>query len=76
MRVQINRAIAILLLSIVNLCACIPSIRNSDDHNDHLNNGDERPNFLLIDYLNDGEVERRVSFNGIMAKETSIANSG
>lgn len=34
------------------------------------------PNFLLIDYLNDGEMERRVSFNGITAKETSIANSG
>lgn len=34
------------------------------------------PNFLLIDYLNDGEIERRVSFNGITAKETSIANSG
>lgn len=38
---------------------------------------DQSPtNFLLIDYLNDGEVERRVSFNGIAAKETSIANSG
>lgn len=34
------------------------------------------PNFLLIDYLDDGEIERRVSFNGITAKETSIANSG
>lgn len=34
------------------------------------------PNFLLIDYLNDGEIERRVSFNGIAAKETSVANSG
>lgn len=34
------------------------------------------PNFLLVDYLNDGEIERRVSFNGITAKETSIANSG
>lgn len=33
-------------------------------------------NFLLIDYLNDGEMERRISFNGITAKETSIANSG
>lgn len=34
------------------------------------------PYFLLVDYLNDGEIERRVSFNGITAKETSIANSG
>lgn len=33
-------------------------------------------NFLLIDYLNDGEMERRISFNGITAKETSVANSG
>ena len=33
-------------------------------------------NFLLIDYLSDGEMERRVSYNGITAKETSIGNNG
>lgn len=32
-------------------------------------------NFLLIDKLNDGEMERRISLNGISAKETSVANS-
>uniref|UniRef100_A0A182MXR8 Uncharacterized protein n=1 Tax=Anopheles dirus TaxID=7168 RepID=A0A182MXR8_9DIPT len=32
-------------------------------------------NFLLIDYLNDGERERRVSWNGVIGKETSLADS-
>lgn len=39
-------------------------------------NNDSALNFLLIDYLADGEMERRISFNGISAKETSIGNSG
>lgn len=79
MKVQTVKVIAIILLSIVNLCASVPSIRNNinDDHDHHLNKYvDVKPNFLLIDYLNDGEIERRISFNGITAKETSIANSG
>lgn len=37
---------------------------------------DRNENYLINDYLNDGEVERRISYNGIIAKETSIANSG
>lgn len=32
-------------------------------------------NFLLIDYLNDGERERRIHWNGIVGKETSLADS-
>ncbi|XP_055530895.1 uncharacterized protein LOC129721855 isoform X3 [Wyeomyia smithii] len=32
-------------------------------------------NFILIDYLSDGEAERRVSWNGIAGKETSIGDS-
>lgn len=32
-------------------------------------------NFLLTDYLMDGEMERRISFNGITAKETSLGNN-
>lgn len=32
-------------------------------------------NFLLTDYLVDGEMERRISFNGITAKETSLGNN-
>lgn len=44
---------------------------------DEPSDDDQMPrNFLLIDYLNDGEIERRISFNGITAKQTSIANSG
>lgn len=31
--------------------------------------------FLLIDYLADGEMERRVRYKGITAKETSIGNN-
>lgn len=32
------------------------------------------PNFLLIDRLADGEMERRIQFDGLTAKETSIGN--
>lgn len=32
-------------------------------------------NFLLTDYLTDGEMERRINFNGITAKETSISTA-
>lgn len=32
-------------------------------------------NFMLIDYLPDGEMERRISYNGIVAKETKVGNS-
>lgn len=30
-------------------------------------------NFILIDYLKDGEMERRINYNGVTAKETSIS---
>lgn len=36
---------------------------------------DNAENFLLIDYLADGEMERRISYNGVTAKETTIGNS-
>lgn len=32
-------------------------------------------NFLLVDYLPDGEMERRISYNGITAIQTSVGNS-
>lgn len=32
-------------------------------------------NFILIDYLSDGERERRVSWNGLTGKETSIGDT-
>lgn len=31
--------------------------------------------FLLVDYLADGELERRIRYKGITAKETSIGNT-
>lgn len=32
-------------------------------------------NFVLIDFLPDGEMERRISYNGIIAKETRAGNT-
>lgn len=29
-------------------------------------------NFLITDFLSDGEVERRISYNGVIAKETRL----
>lgn len=33
-------------------------------------------NFFITNYLPDGEIERRVHFNGITAKETRLSNAG
>lgn len=35
----------------------------------------QKDNFILIDYLSDGERERRVSWNGLAGKETSIGDT-
>ncbi|XP_058065475.1 uncharacterized protein LOC131215112 [Anopheles bellator] len=43
---------------------------------EHPYKGKPLGNFLLIDYLNDGERERRISWNGIIGKETSLADTG
>lgn len=32
-------------------------------------------NFIITDFLSDGEMERRLSLNGITAKETSLGNN-
>lgn len=34
----------------------------------------DHPNFLLTNYMSDGEIERRIHFNGITAKETLVSN--
>lgn len=34
----------------------------------------ERTNFIITDFLSDGEMERRLSLDGIAAKETSLGN--
>lgn len=34
----------------------------------------QKDNFILIDYLSDGERERRISWNGLAGKETSIGD--
>lgn len=36
----------------------------------------DRKNFILSNYLSDGEIERRIQFNGITAKETLVSNNG
>lgn len=41
-----------------------------DDNNNH------PLNFLITNFLSDGEIERRIHFNGITAKETLVSNSG
>lgn len=33
-----------------------------------------RTNFIITDFLDDGEMERRLSLNGVAAKETSLGN--
>ncbi|KAG4070106.1 hypothetical protein HA402_013349 [Bradysia odoriphaga] len=47
---------------------------NQNNHHHHPHRWSHE-NFLLIDYLADGEMERRISYNGVTAKETSIGNS-
>lgn len=37
-------------------------------------NDSDHPNFLLTNYMSDGEIERRIHFNGITAKETLVSN--
>lgn len=36
---------------------------------------DNAENFLLVDYLADGEMERRINYNGVAAKGTTLGNS-
>lgn len=33
-------------------------------------------NFLITNFLSDGEIERRIQFNSITAKETLVSKSG
>lgn len=36
----------------------------------------QKDNFILIDYLSDGEQEKRISWNGIAGKQTNIGDIG
>lgn len=55
-------------VSIVNKISEIRYLRR------HLNK--DILNFVMTDYLVDGEVENRVHFNGISAKETYVGENG
>ena len=52
-------------------------IKNTSNNNN--NNSDKQrdihENYLIVDYLSDGEMERRFNYNGIIGKETSIGNT-
>lgn len=37
--------------------------------------GSPEENFLLVDYLSDGEMEQRISFDGLTAKMTTLGNT-
>lgn len=44
-------------------------------NNNKIHPSSNENNFLLVDYLPDGEMERRISYNGITAIQTSVGNS-
>lgn len=67
-------------LSSLNVDVLHPKRHDPDSH--HRNDGNSAAahkwgteNFLLTDYLADGEMERRISYKGVTAKETSVGNS-
>lgn len=45
------------------------------DNSQSTTSDSDHPNFLITNYLSDGEIERRIQFNGITAKETFVPNS-
>lgn len=53
------------------------SLSDADDQREIDDVSNNHPlNFLITNYLSDGEIERRIHFNGITAKETLVSNSG
>lgn len=48
---------------------------SSSQSDDYVDDSDHM-NFIITNYLSDGEIERRIHFNGITAKETLVSNSG
>lgn len=47
-----------------------------DEYSDDSVSDNQPLNFLITNFLSDGEIERRIHFNGITAKETLVVNSG
>lgn len=127
MHLQIKTSIALIVLTILDLCSSVPNLADqtqintnensifrdnthkltanskhfsiSDDHissdksetitfqrnnndrsasaaadNSIIGSDSDHPNFLITNYLSDGEIERRIHFNGITAKETFVPN--
>lgn len=49
------------------------SISTSTSTSTIINAVPNNTNFLITDFLSDGEIERRISYNGVVAKETRIS---
>lgn len=53
----------------------VKSVLGDDDEDIEIRNSDsDHPNFLITNYLADGEIERRIHFDGVTAKETLVSN--
>lgn len=49
-------------------------LNESYHHHSEVADDSDRKNFIISNYLSDGEVERRIHFNGVTAKETLVSN--
>lgn len=90
MRLDVQSTVSLAFLSIVNMCLCLQDLAEKtlgtlstellQQAAARYQLGDHRPlataeNFMLVDQLADGELERRISYDGLTAKGTSIGNS-
>lgn len=83
MEIKVNLAVSFVLLVVFGVCAgnLLPERTSSVIHprrHSQVRNLLDLPSwvfeedFVLVDYLADGEMERRISYNGITGKETSL----
>lgn len=86
MRFDVRSTFSLAFLSLVNMCMCLQDLAEKTLNTlgtellqaaryQHIDNAQTAENFLLIDQLADGEMERRISFNGLTAKGTTVGNS-
>lgn len=89
MRFDVRSTFSLAFLSLVNMCLCLQDLAEKTlntlgtelmqaaryQHIDTATAATTTENFLLVDQLADGEMERRISFNGLTAKGTSVGNS-
>lgn len=86
MRFDVRSTFSLAFLSLVNMCMCLQDLAEKTLNTlgtellqaaryQHIDTAQTAENFLLIDQLADGEMERRISFNGLTAKGTTVGNS-